>query len=601
MRIDYTYDEDDAIPIKTKRKKSASSSPVSRKDSVSRASGEVSPTKTKPIVNRTFSADAPSPSQSNNAPVRHANTGAVAKNRPAARRITPPRSELPRNTSGTNEKPRPIHQKPNSGERITAPAKSEKTAVAVRPQSQSRSFQKSVSFAKKQKAYRNSIIRNASFENKKRSYKIPYLIFVAILLIFSIGILIYVHGALVDFESSQPENILLKQIDELRKVSDNGKFEDILSLDTVRNEFSASEEEIEKFKEDFLSSEITFKENHDSVEPSKKIFDVISDGFKVASFTLDHVSQETRLLIFTLDRWSVNCFDACGYQAVFTAPASVVVKNCGETVKGEKDENSSNLIYEIKSLTKPDIEICDVLGNSIKYDQNNLPKFTDYKIIIPSNFTIKGKEAVPLSAASLTPIDSLKYVKEYCDSVPDMATYIISIMEGEPDFKIFDNNGNEVAFELNGRKVKIEDQVGMDTLSIDADIEPIEIAKLWSFFMTQDLGGKSNGYYKISPYLIEGSYLQNVAWKWATGIDITFTSTHTLENPPFCKENISNYIVYSEDCFSCDILLEKNMHLSTGMTVKDTINSTFYFVNYDDTDNGVDDPHWVFVDYKEIR
>ena len=598
MRFDYSYDEDDAIPIKTKRKKSKSSSQVPRNNSALRASGGATPSRTKTPVNRTATADSPSPSQGNNAPTRREGNNTAKKNIPSARNTAPQRAEMPR---GTKESPRQIYNAPVSGKPVASPAVAERPNDKVRPARQSRNTQKSVSVAIKQKTGGGSFIRNTSFEVNKRSYKIPYLIFVAVLLAFSIGILIYVHGALVDYESSQPENILQKQIDSLKNTSGSEQFEDILSLDTVRNEFSASEGEIEQFKEAFLSSEITFKENHDTVDPAVKVFDVISDGFKVASFTLDHVSQETKLLIFTLDRWSVNCFDACGYEVEFTAPASVVVKNFGEAVKGEKDENGSKVYYEIKSLTKPDIEICDILGNSVKYDRNNLPKFTDYKITIPSNFTVKGKETVPLSVASLTPIDSLKDVREYCDSVPDMATYIISILGDEPDFKIFDNNGDEVAFELNGKKVKIEDQVGLDTLPLDADIEPLEIAKLWSFFMTQDLGGKTNGYYKIAPYLIEGSYLQNVAWKWATGIDITFTSTHTLENPPFCTEKVSNYIKYSDECFSCDILLEKNMHLSTGMTVKDTINSTFYFVNYDDTDNGVDDPHWVLVDYKEIR
>ena len=120
--------------------------------------------------------------------------------------------------------------------------------------------------------------------------------------------------------------------------------------------------------------------------------------------------------------------------------------------------------------------------------------------------------------------------------------------------------------------------------------------------MTQDLTGANNGYGQLSPYLIKGSYLQDVAWQWATGIDITFTSSHTLKDPPFQVENVSNYVVYSENCFSCDIRLEKKMVLSkTGEEVDDVINSTFYFVKYDGTDNGKDDPRWVLVDYREIQ
>lgn len=374
-----------------------------------------------------------------------------------------------------------------------------------------------------------------------------------------------------------------------------------MPLDSLRNDTSASNDELWQFCQDMLAGEIKFKENHDSLDATKKVFDVISDGFKVASITLEHIGQETKLLIFTLDRWNIGFFETNGWQVEFTAPSSVIVKNGEEGLSGEKKDDTSKVFYNISSLTKPEITISDILGNSEKYDRNNIPQFTDYKITIPSNFTLKGKETVSRTVATLEPIDSLKYVKEYCDSVPDMATYVISVMNDSADFTILDNNGDPVDFEINGQKIKIEEQVGKNFLSLDVDIDPLEVAKLWSFFMTQDLDGKNNGYYKISPYLIDDSYLQGVAWKWATGIDITFTSAHTLENPPFCTEKISNYTVYSDECFSCDILLEKNMHLSTGMTVKDTINSTFYFIKYDDTDNGIDDAHWVLVDYKEIN
>lgn len=433
------------------------------------------------------------------------------------------------------------------------------------------------------------------------TFKATYLIFVAVLLAVSAGIIVYVHGALVDYEKSQPENILQSQIDLLEKAESVEEISKVMSVDSLKEEFSASDEDIMNFKSEILTGTLSFKENHGSVDASKKVFDVISDGCKVASFTLEHVGQETKLLIFTLDRWKIAEFTSCGYEVNFTSPISVTVKNKGETVVGENSDDLSKSVYSIKTLSKPDIEIYDVLGNSVKYDSANLPKFTDYKITVPSNFTVKGKDTLSLDMATLTPIDSLKYVKEYCDSVPDTATYVISIMSGEPNFKIYDNNGDEVNFELDGRKVEIDVQSGKDENPLEVDIDPLEVAKLWSFFMTQDLVGKTNGYYQISPYLIDGSYLQGVAWKWATGIDITFTSTHTLENPPFCTEKISNFVKYSDDCFSCDILLEKNMHLSTGMTVKDTINSTFYFVRYDDTDNGIDDAHWVFVDYKEIQ
>lgn len=438
-------------------------------------------------------------------------------------------------------------------------------------------------------------------KRRSRSFKGPYLMILAVLMVISACTLIYVHCALKDYEASQPENILAAQIEKLRELEASSKFEDIISLDKMRSEWNASEEEVDQFKKDFLASSITFQEDHSVVDPTKKTFNVLSNGCQVATAALNHEGQETRLLIFTLDRWSVEKIEVTGYEFTLTAPASVIVKSNGEVLQGAITDGTAS--YDVRSLTPLNVEICDILGNSVPYDQKNLPTFTDYKVTIPVNYTIYGAEPISVEAASLEPIEELKYVKEYCPDVPDAATYILHILSDEPNFRILDNNGNEVNFTIEDRKVSIVGNfASQDSLPASVDIDPLAVAKLWSLFMTQDLTGSNNGYSQLSPYLIKDSYLQDVAWKWATGIDITFTSSHTLKDPPFQVENVSNYVVYSENCFSCDIRLEKKLVLTrTGEEVDDVINSTFYFVKYDDTDNGKDDPHWALVDYHEIQ
>lgn len=438
-------------------------------------------------------------------------------------------------------------------------------------------------------------------KRRPRSFKKPYLMILAVLMAISACTLIYVHSALKDYESSQPENILAAEIEKLRKSKSGAGFEDILSLDKMRSEWNPSEEEVAQFKKDFLASNITFLEDHSAVDPTKKTFSVLSNGCKVATAELNHGGQETRLLIFTLDRWSVEKIEVTGYEFQLTAPASMIVKSNGETLHGTIADGIAT--YDERSLAPLNVEIGDILGNSVPYDQKNLPSFTDYKITVPMNYTICGVEPLSKEAASMEPIPELKYVKEYCPDVPDSATYILRLLSDEPDFKILDGSGSEVDFTVENRKVAIaQDFTGQDTLSLNVDFDPLAVAKLWSLFMTQDLTGSNNGYSQLSPYLIKGSYLQDVAWQWATGIDITFTSSHTLKDPPFQVETVSNYVVYSQNCFSCDIRLEKKMVLTrTGEEVDDVINSTFYFVKYDSTDNGKDDPHWVLVDYREIQ
>ena len=42
------------------------------------------------------------------------------------------------------------------------------------------------------------------------------------------------------------------------------------------------------------------------------------------------------------------------------------------------------------------------------------------------------------------------------------------------------------------------------------------------------------------------------------------------------------------------------MRLKTGRKVDDPMNDRFYFVKYDDTEDGVDNPQWKIAGMKEI-
>ena len=73
-----------------------------------------------------------------------------------------------------------------------------------------------------------------------------------------------------------------------------------------------------------------------------------------------------------------------------------------------------------------------------------------------------------------------------------------------------------------------------------------------------------------------------MARKYATGIDITFTSSHVLLNPTFTENSVTNFTWLTEDCFSVDISFVKHMKLTrTGELVDDPMNDRFYFVRHE--------------------
>ena len=90
-------------------------------------------------------------------------------------------------------------------------------------------------------------------KRKPRPFIVPYLLILAVLMAISACTLRYVHSALEEYEASQPENILAAQIEKLRKPGAGSQFEDIVSLDRMRSEWSASEEDVAQFKKDFLA------------------------------------------------------------------------------------------------------------------------------------------------------------------------------------------------------------------------------------------------------------------------------------------------------------------------------------------------------------
>ena len=145
----------------------------------------------------------------------------------------------------------------------------------------------------------------------------------------------------------------------------------------------------------------------------------------------------------------------------------------------------------------------------------------------------------------------------------------------------------------------------MDTVpeKIAAQVDALEIAKTWSNFLTRDLEGSKNGFGTVKQLFITDSYYYNVAYEYATGIDISFMFGHVLENPPYTEEKVSNFVSYGENMFSCDVHFIKHMKDKKDRTeeeITDIMNSTFYFLFYDETNDEVENPRWVVLDIQEI-
>ncbi len=442
-------------------------------------------------------------------------------------------------------------------------------------------------------------------KKKKRGFWRFYGVFLVILTVLSLSVLIYVTSALREFEEIQPDKMALNCAEEIKKAAGENKLDTILSFEEIKQQTNFTDEEFAEYQREIAAGELTVKKVSDKSEDGTVTYNIYCGGSTaIAKYSLKSVGQKTVLGIFSSDIWQAAGLEATMFSREFTLPSGVYVfldSPQGEEVKGISNESDSTVSYKITSIKKPEIFITDLLGNSALYKEDGEYKFKEYKITLPTNFTLMGKEVIDLSHSKITDIDEYKSAAEYFPDMPKSAAYDIFVMEnGDQDLKILDNNGENVDISDMGEVINITAQNGASSMpsNIENPPDPMEIAKLWSLFLTNDLKGNKHGFDKISPYLFEGTKQYESAEAWATGIDITFTSVHSLSDPPFTREEIGNFVAYGQHCFSCDILLEKPLHISTG-DLTDILYSRFYFGYLEDENGG--EPHWGILDIVGIE
>ncbi len=285
------------------------------------------------------------------------------------------------------------------------------------------------------------------------------------------------------------------------------------------------------------------------------------------------------------------------YNYTLTLPSSLTVKLNGALHEGEK-LSDGRVKHDIRLLTKPEVKISDYFGNIVSYEGgNDLPlTYMTLKATDKHTVTVGGS---PVPAAAVTDAQNSEYetFSAYVEGLPTVKEYNIAILKADAEIVIKDATGTAVEFEKGTRVLDLTARVGLDRVpdEINAEVDVLQIAKNWSLFTSQDLS-----FNKVAESLIKSSYQYEVATKYANGIDITFTSVHTLPDPPFTGENVRNFVWITDNCFSVDISFDKHMHLSDGNKITDSMNDRFYFVKYDDPDNWSDSLSWKLVCMKEI-
>lgn len=476
---------------------------------------------------------------------------------------------------------------------------------------------------------------------KKGGFWKIYRIVLCVLVILMVFFLAYIEKCLLRYEAAQPEKVIEAEIAVLKEAAQNNVIGTELNLGTL------SEEEQKAYKDKVRTAkEWTYKVLSGGYSETNQTYGIYADDTLVAKADLACKSSEIVMAILTVNDWKLAGIKPCSttriadstltvtqtpattkepteivvkkFRYTFSLPEEYKVSFNDEVLTAESTADGMSKYLLESAAEKPVFSVSDTYGSEIDYVFGDTLTYSDIIVKVPSNFVIKsGDLDTAAYVVSLQNDAKFDWCKAYAE-MPGVATYNFPKALTQPDFEIYDNFGNELAYEYVGNTITLTEQSALAEVPADmADsAELLKTTQMWSLFLTKDLykydvkTGKYNGsaedpgdkgLKQMRTVLVPDSYLDSVAVKYAKSVDITFISSHKLPTPCFVEEKVQNFIKYSDDFFSCDISFEKIMLRNNGSEFlingeRDKLNSTCYFYrnkNYDGTDNS---PKWLLAE-----
>lgn len=359
-------------------------------------------------------------------------------------------------------------------------------------------------------------------KKKMTGYKKSLLIWFLLLLIASEACLIYVSTTLKMYEKGNIEGYMTSLIKDMKTASKVGNINKYLSYNKVESKYEKNSSFEDGYKELFNESKLSYKKND-----KESTYDIYADDTMIASVTLDS-KKVRRLGILSFEEYSIKEIETYSKNGIYNIDVYV-------------NSNYDLYINDIKVSDDDLLSKEKIKEYSEVYNKVDLPYENHYKI---TNLTKKPK---------------------------------IKVMNGNNEVKVTNEKSNYYGVTY----FKTDDKDAAFEKLTNKDYDPLTFAKNWSLFLTADLPGERYGLYTLTPNLVEGTALYKRAYSWATNVDITFTSMHTLDKDTFTNVKMNGFTVYNENAFSVDIYLEKNMTLVNGEKRVDTLNDTFYYAYID--------------------
>lgn len=391
-------------------------------------------------------------------------------------------------------------------------------------------------------------------EKERRSlFPVFYLILVLLIAAFLVGVHLYMRKAMIEYEDNTPENFAMRLV---REASDeDGALGEFLEEHVFKGPHSAGITLKDEFYRKAGTAELA-AELEPPAEPKIQIVNISADGKPYLRLVLEEIGQRSILNLLAISEWKFN-------------RALLRYENSQESVLPfSQDETLS------------------------------------YSVSIPEGFTLLlcGVEEKNVQLESAEQLEQFDLVSDFV-RVPTQNLYKIESLYFEAHISALNNAGEPVPVE----KVSSGEYAVEANYAPSAEAEelarsvadPLYIGELWSKYMTNDVGGPYRGRDKVRQecMLLKGSDLYTLATNWASSVDITFVSKHSIDS--WSGERVDNYIKYNDNLFSCDVYFEKNMTLKTGAKRTDVFNNRMYFVYIEDAE--IVEPGWYLADMMSLE
>ncbi len=355
---------------------------------------------------------------------------------------------------------------------------------------------------------------------RKRSLFWPvYLGFLLVLALLWAAVIWYVAGCMRTYEAAQPERIAERLAGQLQA----GEPIPGMDFQALCSRFEDGEACAAAWSARLEGKTLSCEKAADSYDAKAPVYNLLADGEPAAAVALRETSSYPLMFILSVPEWEVT-----------------------------------SVTPEMGTAGAP------------------------LRITVPDSFTVKinGVEADERERAGESrPVEEFQYAAAYTD-VPELVDYEIGGLFLPPEIEILDYLGRRVDCAPDGEnRIDLEEWPPAEEMDGELRDYVLQNAKNYSNFFSADLRGSSASTAPIRYMFPEDSDYLTLAENYRRH-DMWMYSPHHA--PTFSGEEVSGYIPYSEDFFSCQVGFDKKMILSkTGQERHDIHKTRYYYVKID--------------------